>query len=123
MKHIYTFENFLNEGEFRFHFISQNINKPVRGKFEGNDAIIFDSNSLAFELKGGRKGPGLKMMDSGFDLAGVELNLALNPTLGPKSIALYGSTEDLKTWIETVYLQHPASSTKDIGEKLYKEFA
>lgn len=120
MKYIPTFESFLAEGDYPYHFISQQINSPKFGKFENNDAIIFNNSAIAFEIKGNRKGPFSKQLDVTIKQAGVKLKYALDKANGDRAIALYGSKEDLKKWAETAYVGHPASPTETIGKELLK---
>jgi hypothetical protein len=120
MKHVNSFDSFINEGAYPYHFISQQINSPKVGKFENEDAIIFNSTPAAFELKGGRKGPFLKQLDVTIKEAGVKLKYALDKSSSDRAVALYGAKEDLKAWVEKAYIGHPASSTETIGKELIK---
>ena len=129
MKNVHSFSEFvnsINEAAMPYQFITMNIRDPRKGTFEGepgktDDAVIFSSRGLLMELTAGRYGPMRKQLENTFAVAGVP-SLNYYHTDDKKEVAVYGSVEALKMWLQAAYLSHPNADIRKEGEDLLKQF-
>lgn len=126
MKHINTFESFINEGDMPFTFVSRLMN-ATKGDFSGKPGVVFTSSMVANELKTNRKGPALKQLDRTFETAGVKaLKYAL--TGKPNEVIVYAEdgdispTSDIQKWIDAAWISHPNADISKEGRDLLTQF-
>ena len=126
MKHLHTFESFVNEGDMPFTFVSR-LMKAAKGDFNGKPGVVFSSSMVANELKTNRKGPALKQLDRTLEAAGVKgLKYAL--TGNPNEVIVYAEdgntspTSDIQKWIDAAWISHPNADISKEGQDLLAQF-